>query len=91
MGQYSKTLQKIVYPGNRSCLRLDDVQRTNCSSYPSQAVDINTPSEIKTVKFVDKANEFDAATDAAERKRLLQKKGTKVLTLYDVLLHIIVS
>ena len=75
---HSKILQKIVYPGNRRFLPPNDVQRTNCSSYPSQAVDANAPPEIKTMGYIDKANkEYEAASDAAEKKRFVQEKGCK--------------
>lgn len=67
-----------MYPGNRRFLPKNDAERTNCRSYSSQAADTDEPPEIKTVKFVDQANkEYDAATVAAVRTSLVQKKGCK--------------
>lgn len=51
VGTYSNILQKMVYPGNRRFLPLDDVQRTDSKNYPSQATDTALPPVIKTTTY----------------------------------------
>ena len=77
VGVYSKTLKKMVYPGNRRFLPQNDRQRTNVRSYPSQAADARPPPQIKTMQYIDEANEKFETTSGVERKDLVQKTGCK--------------
>ena len=70
-------LQKVVYPGNRRFLPLDDVQRTDCKNYPSKATNTTLPPVIKTMEYIDKANKDYDEASGVERKTLIQKTGCK--------------
>jgi len=67
----------MVYPGNRRFLPQNDRQRTNVRSYPSQAADVRPPPQIKTMQFIDEANEKFETTNGVERKELVKKTGCK--------------
>ena len=73
VGTYANTLQKMVYPGNRRFLPLDDVQRTDRKNYPRQATDITLPPVIKTMEFIDKANKDYDEASGVETKTLVRR------------------
>lgn len=77
VGTYSNILQKMVYPGNRRFLPLDDVQCTDSKNYPSQATDTALPPVIKTMEFIDKANKDYDEASGVKRKTLVQRTGCK--------------
>ena len=68
----------MVYPGNRRFLPQNDTQRTDCANYPSQTAETDTPPPMKTMEYIDKANDaYDALDDPAERKSLARTTGCK--------------
>ena len=78
IGEHSKTLQKIIYPGNRSFLNKDDNLRLDASNFPEKGVDLADPPEIKTMEYVNQAIANYTAEDSNEaKKKLFQEAGCK--------------
>jgi hypothetical protein len=46
-GEYSKILQKIIYPGNRCFLQEDDILRNDSVNFPIKFPDNNDPPVLK--------------------------------------------
>ncbi len=78
LGEYSKPLTKMVYPGNRCFLSMGDPLRQDAQSFPKKEVDLVQPPQLKTASYVLKASDaFRTAKTAAEQKRICQKTGCK--------------
>ena len=78
LGEYSNTLQKIIYPGNRRFLRKDDKLRKDKKNFPCQKIDNTDHPEIKTMQYIDKAiMEYSSAESIAQKRQIFQKTGCK--------------
>lgn len=77
-GEYCKSLQKIVYLGNRCFLEENDVLRTDTTKFPAKKKISSPPPEMKTTEYVDKANDkYCAAETTQERTKIFQDTGCK--------------
>ena len=76
-GKYSKVLQKVIYPGNRSFLPENDGLRHD-TNFPGHMAETANPPDMKTMEYVDKANaRYSAASTEQDRKELAQETGCK--------------
>lgn len=77
-GEYSKILQKMIYPGNRCFLQQDDDLRHDFRSFPQQGTDLASPPKMKTMEYVDCANaRYSAADSNKEKNEIAQECGCK--------------
>lgn len=56
-GSYSKTLQKIIYPGNRRFLPANSPLRKDTSSFPPKEPENRDPPILKTMEYINIANQ----------------------------------
>ena len=73
LGEYSNSLKKMIYPGNRCFLHPSDSLRRDCVNFPSKKPDENKPPLLKTNAYIDSANDSYHRANSAERKKLVQK------------------
>lgn len=76
-GEYSTSLQKMVYLGHRRFLNADDPLHEDNENFPNET-DHRYPPAIKDMKFIEKYNEkYSKAETQVERKHVSQKSGCK--------------
>ena len=74
-GEYSKALQKMIYPGNRLFLNVDDNLRHDVRNFPVKKKVNKSSPMIKTMDYVDDANAKYLA--AENKKEVFQETGCK--------------
>ena len=74
-GEYSKAFQKMIYPGNRLFLNVDDNLRHDVRNFPVKKKVNKSSPMIKTMDYVDDANVKYLA--AENKKEVFQETGCK--------------
>ena len=77
IGEYSKTLQKIIYPGNRRFLPENNPLRNDTSSFPLKELEKRNPPNLKTMEYINQANQEYNIAQRDEVIEILRKTGCK--------------